>query len=303
MRVSYSSGYVAPLPEGHIFPMKKFSGLYHYLMNQGIFKEYEIIEPKMTDFANLMTVHTAEYSKGIWNGNLSEKEIRRMGLPWSKGLAIRSRLAVQGTINAGIMALQDGISGNLAGGTHHAMPDRGEGFCVYNDVAVAIKVLQQAKWVKRVLVIDCDVHHGNGTAKIFMNDKNVYTFSIHGEKNYPFVKPPSTLDIGLEDGTQDREYLKALQHALYNIFESFTPDLVFYLAGIDPLKTDHFGRLSLTIKGLEERERLVIESVTQKEIPMVLLLSGGYAPSLRETIEAHAIMYKTAKEIAAPYFQ
>lgn len=282
--------------------MKKFSGLYNYLIAKNIIQPTQVIEPKMVDFVNLSTVHTQRYCSAVWRGELSRKEIRRMGLPWSKKLAVRSRLAVQGTINAGIMALQDGISGNLAGGTHHAMPDYGEGFCVYNDVAVAIRVLKQAKWVNRVLVIDCDVHQGNGTAKIFENDAEVFTFSIHGEKNYPFIKPPSDLDIGLPDGTGDLEYLDTLANALERVFSSFNPDIVYYLAGIDPLKTDHFGRLSLTKKGLEERDRFVIETVTQKEIPMVLLLSGGYAPTLNETIEAHANMYKTAVEISAPYF-
>jgi acetoin utilization deacetylase AcuC-like enzyme len=302
LRVSYTPGYVAPLPEGHIFPMKKFSGLYSYLISNEIIRKDRVIEPNMVDFINLMTVHSGRYSKGVWTGELSAREIRRMGLPWTKELAVRSRLAVQGTINAGIMALQDGIAGNLAGGTHHAMPDYGEGFCVYNDVAVAIKVLKQAKWINRVLVIDCDVHQGNGTAEIFKNDSNVFTFSIHGEKNYPFIKPPSDFDIGLPDRTGDRTYLQTLTDALGQVFDIFTPDIIFYLAGIDPLETDHFGRLALTHKGLEERERMVIETVTQKEIPLVLLLSGGYAPTIEETVEAHAIMYKTAVEISIPYF-
>ncbi len=257
----------------------------------------------MADFASLQTVHTHQYSNAVWEGTLSRKEVRRMGLPWSKGLAVRSRLAVQGTINAAIMALQDGISGNLAGGTHHAMPSYGEGFCVYNDVAIAIHVLKQAKWIQKVLVLDCDVHQGNGTAEIFKSDDNVYTFSIHGEKNYPFVKPPSTLDIGLPDGTSDTEYLITLDAALNKIFSDFKPDLVFYLAGIDPLKTDHFGRLSLTLNGLKEREHLVIDTVTQKEIPIVLLLSGGYAPSLQETVEAHALMFEASKMYSKRYFQ
>jgi acetoin utilization deacetylase AcuC-like enzyme len=302
LRVSYSPGYVAPLPENHIFPMKKFSGLHTYLTEKNIIRPEQVIEPKMVDFVNLATVHTHRYRLGVWTGELSKKEIRRMGLPWTKELAIRSRMAVQGTINAAIMALQDGISGNLAGGTHHAMPDHGEGFCVYNDVAVAVRVLKQAKWAAKILVIDCDVHQGNGTAEIFRNDKDVCTFSIHGEKNYPFIKPPSDLDIGLADGTGDREYLNTLCDAMGRIFDSFSPDIVFFLAGIDPLETDHFGRLSLTMKGIEERERLVIETVTQKEIPLVLLLSGGYAPTLQETVEAHALMYKTAVEVSAHYF-
>ena len=303
MRISYSPGYVAQLPEDHIFPMKKFSGLHDYLINNGLFKSSDIVEPSMVDFANLYTVHTQNYGHGVWTGNLTKKEIRRMGLPWSKGLAIRSRLAVQGTINTGLMALQDGIAGNLAGGTHHAMPDHGEGFCVYNDVAVAIKVLRQSKWVNKVLIIDVDVHQGNGNASIFQDEPNVYTFSIHGEKNYPFVKPPSNLDVGLPDKTRDKQYLKTLSDSLDKVFNEFSPDLVFYLAGIDPLEEDHFGRLSLSLKGMEERERMVIETVTQKEIPLALLLSGGYAPTIQKTVEAHAIMYKAAKEISAPYFR
>lgn len=296
MRVSYSPGYVADIPENHVFPMKKFSGLHSYLTDQGIISKSEVVEPSMVDFSDLITAHTERYAKAVWTGELDRKEIRRMGLPWSKSLAIRSRLAVQGTINAGIMALQDGLAGNLAGGTHHSMPDHGEGFCVYNDVAVAIKVLQQSMWVNRVLVVDCDVHQGNGTAHIFGGDPNVYTFSIHGEKNYPFKKPPSDLDIGLPDKTGDEEYHKILISALDTIESDFKPDLVFYLGGIDPLETDHFGRLSLTLEGLRERDRIVIEHFSQKEYPLVLLLSGGYAPTLEETVIAHAQMYEVANE-------
>ena len=251
----------------------------------------------MVEISNLVTTHTPEYANAVWEGSLTKKEIRRMGLPWSKSLAIRSRHAVQGTINAGFMALQDGISGNLAGGTHHAMPGHGEGFCVYNDVAVAIKVLKRAKWISKALVIDCDVHQGNGTAFIFNSDPDVFTFSIHGEKNYPFVKPPSDLDIGLPDNTGDDEYQNALISALDKIFYSFKPDLVFYLGGIDPLETDHFGRLSLSLSGLKQRDRIVIESITQKNIPLTLLLSGGYAPTLNETVIAHAQMFEVAKEL------
>ncbi|MEX0906302.1 MAG: histone deacetylase [Balneolaceae bacterium] len=282
--------------------MKKFSGLYEYLVSNSIFKTSDFTEPSPVDFVNLYNVHTPRYAHGVWTGELSRKEIRRMGLPWSFELAVRSRLAVQGTINAGIMALQDGIAGNLAGGTHHAMPDFGEGFCVYNDVAVAIHVLKQAKWTNNVLVIDCDVHQGNGTAEIFKDEPDVFTFSMHGEKNYPFIKPPSDLDIGLPDKTGDKIYQRTLIEALDSIFSRFKPDLVFYLAGIDPLESDHFGRLALSVKGIEERDRTVIKYITQKEIPLVLLLSGGYAPTLRETVEAHAIMYHLAKEICVPYF-
>jgi acetoin utilization deacetylase AcuC-like enzyme len=277
--------------------MGKFQGLHRYLLEKEILSDFEIIEPKMINFINLMTAHTSRYAYGVWNGTLDKKEVRRMGLPWTKSLAIRSRLAVQGTLNAGIMALQDGIAGNLAGGTHHAMADWGEGFCVFNDVAVAIKVLQQSMWINKALVIDCDVHQGNGTAEIFKDDDTVFTYSIHGEKNYPFKKPPSNLDVGLLDKTGDKEYHRNLIESLDSVLSSFKPDIVFYLGGIDPLETDHFGRLSLTLKGLRERDRIVIEMINQKELPLVLLLSGGYAPTLEQTVIAHAQMFEVAKEL------
>ncbi len=298
MRVSYAPAYYAPIPDEHIFPMKKFKGLHRYLLEENIIASSDVVAPSMVDMANLQMVHTRDYANGIMNGDLGKKKLRRLGLPWSKRLAIRSRLAVQGTINTAIMALQDGIAGNLAGGTHHAMRGYGEGFCVFNDVAVAIKVLQQSMWANKILVIDCDVHQGNGTAEIFKDNERVYTFSLHGEKNYPFKKPPSTLDIGLPDNTKDDQYLKTLGDALDTIFDDFNPDLVFYLGGIDPLETDHFGRLSLTKKGLEERDQIVIQKVVNHNLPLVLLLSGGYAPTLKETVLAHALMYKTAKKIA-----
>lgn len=297
MRVSYSSGYYAPIPDDHVFPMKKFSGLHRYLLNKEIISESEIVEPSMADHSHMLSVHSERYLDAIWNGRLGRKEGRRLGLPWSKGLAIRSRLAVQGTINAALMALQDGVAGNLAGGTHHAMPDHGEGFCVFNDVAVAIRVMQQSKWAQKILVIDCDVHQGNGTAEIFSNAPDVYTFSLHGANNYPFRKPPSTLDIGLPDGTGDQIYIRTLGDALDTIFYSVDPDLVFYLGGIDPLEDDRFGRLALSMNGLIDREHLVIETVLEHDKPLVLLMSGGYAPTLNDTVEAHAQMYRVAKEI------
>jgi len=297
VRVSYSPGYYAPIPHEHIFPMGKFTGLHTYILEKEMIAASNIIEPGMVDPGSLLTVHSCDYIDGVISGRLDSKKERRLGLPWSEKLAIRSRLAVQGTINAALMSLQDGISGNLAGGTHHAMPGYGEGFCVFNDVAVAIKVLQQAMWAKKILVIDCDVHQGNGTAAIFRDNPDVFTFSIHGENNYPFKKPPSTLDIGLPDETDDATYLQVLGDALDQIYENFDPDLVFYLGGIDPLKSDHFGRLALTLEGLYQRDRIVIEKITGEDTPLVLLLSGGYAPTLKETVEAHALMYKAALDL------
>jgi len=277
--------------------MKKFEGLHRYLTEQELIHPSDVVAPSMVDMANLMTVHTQRYSKGIMSGELGDRELRKLGLPWSKGLAVRSRLAVQGTINAALMALQDGISGNLAGGTHHAMPDFGEGFCVFNDVAVAINVLQQSMWARKILVIDCDVHQGNGTAAICKDNDDVFTFSVHGAKNYPFKKPPSTVDIGLPDATGDSAYLQTLGDALDDIFKRFDPDLVFYLGGIDPLETDHFGRLSLSKEGLKQRDRTVIRKVVGADVPIVLLLSGGYAPTLEQTVKAHALMYEAGLEL------
>ncbi len=298
-RVSYAPGYYAPIGENHVFPMRKFEGLYRYLTEQQIIPKSYVITPGMSSEADLMSVHTGRYVDAILNGNLGRKEERKLGLPWTFELGVRSRLAVRGTLNAAMMALEDGIAGNMAGGTHHAMPDGGEGFCVFNDVAVAIRVLKRSMWIRKAMVIDCDVHQGNGTAEIFKDDPDVFTFSLHGEKNYPFIKPPSNLDIGLPDKTGDNEYLDTLGTALDQIFYAFKPDIVFYLGGIDPLETDHFGRLSLTLKGLLQRERIVIKTVRKHDFPLVLLLSGGYAPTVKDTVIAHSQMFTAAREIYA----
>ncbi len=296
-RVSYSPGYYAPIPEHHVFPMRKFEGLYNYLTEQNIIEKQHVIEPSLVDVSTLMQVHTPDYIHEIQFGFEDRKRERRLGLPWSPGLTRRSFLAVQGTLNAGLMALQDGISGNLAGGTHHAFPDHGEGFCVFNDVAVAVKSLKASLWVKKVLIIDCDVHQGNGTASIFADDNDVFTFSIHGEKNYPFKKPPSNLDIGLPDKTGDKRYAQLLEQALGDIYAIFKPDLVFYLAGIDVLEDDHFGRINLSLDGLKRRDEIVINFCFEHHLPVVLLLSGGYAPTLQQTVIAHAQQFIVASQL------
>lgn len=296
MRVSYHPGYYAEISDEHVFPMRKFEGLHAYLLEHKVINPKEVIPPKQVDFQHLYLVHSRQYVSDIMNGTLTRKEERRLGLPWSPSLAVRSRLAVQGTMNASLMALQDGIAGNLAGGTHHAYPGHGEGFCVYNDVSVAIRALKWSKWVSRVLVVDCDVHQGNGTAAIFADDPDVFTFSMHGEKNYPFRKPPSDRDVPLEDGMRDRRYLEILERELNSVLDRFNPDIVFYLGGIDPLSDDKYGRLELSMKGLEEREELVIRKITGMNLPLVLLISGGgYGPPLEDTIKAHATMYEVAK--------
>jgi acetoin utilization deacetylase AcuC-like enzyme len=245
----------------------------------------------------LRRIHTDDYLRRLAGGSLSSQEERRMGLPWSNRLVYRSRLAVQGTLNAALMALEDGVAGNLAGGTHHAFPDHGEGFCVLNDVAVAARVLQTSCWVRRILVLDLDVHQGNGNASVFADTPSVYTFSMHGAKNYPFRKPPSTLDVPLDDGTDDDGYLDTLQAHLDPVLDAAQPDLVFYLGGIDVMEGDRYGRIGLSRDGVHARDRFVLQSLHDRDLATVLLLSGGYADSPEATADRHAIMYREAAEV------
>lgn len=297
MRVSYTPEYVVPLPEGHPFPMGKFSALYRILLAEGLLRPSDIIEPDEADWATLGLVHTPTYLHRLATGTLDRASLRRMGLPWSRRLVRRSRLAVQGTIQAARMALEDGVAANLAGGTHHAFADHGEGFCVLNDVAVAIRRLQRDARIQRALVIDLDVHQGNGTAAIFQGDRAVYTFSMHGENNYPFQKQRSSRDVNLPDGTDDALYLAALQKHLPEVFEEARPDVAFYLAGVDPVAGDRYGRLRLTRQGLHERDRYVLESACRRGVPLVLVLSGGYARTPEVTADLHAIVHREARAI------
>lgn len=296
MKVSYTTGYYAPIPENHVFPMRKFEQLHSYLINNEIISPQEVIEPNLADISLLRLHHTDTYLDKILNGNLSKKEERKLGLPWSLGLAKRSRYAVQGTLNAALFALEEGVGGNLAGGTHHAMPDYGEGFCVFNDVAIAIKYLQQNKQIDKVLVLDLDVHQGNGTAHCFKDDEKVTTVSIHGAKNYPFDKPNSSIDIGLPDKTNDELYLRILEDTLEQL-DSQNADLIFYLAGIDILHNDRFGRLSISLDGLQKRDKMVCEFAKKNNTPICILLSGGYAPTVEETVLAHASAFIAAKNV------
>ncbi len=297
MRVSYRDSYYVSLPPKHPFPMAKFRALHTLLLHEGLIRPADVIAPREAEWSDLLLVHTDDYLRRFASGQLTRHEERRSGLPWSEALVHRSRVAVQGTINAALMALEDGVAANLAGGTHHAMPDHAEGFCLFNDVAVALRVLLRSAWIGRVLVIDLDVHQGNGTAHTFAGDERVYTFSMHGAKNYPFVKPPSTLDVGLPDGMGDAGYLAHLRRHLPAVLASGPFDLVFYLAGIDVLEGDRYGRLSLTPDGVGARDRYVIQSVRDAGIPLVLLLSGGYADSPEQTAEYHAISHREAARV------
>jgi len=300
MRVSYSDGYYVPLPEGHPFPMAKFPALHRRLLRENLIDAQDVVTPRQADWSDLRRVHTSSYLRRLARGTLSDHAERRMGLPWSKRLVYRSRLAVQGTINAAFMALTDGLAANLAGGTHHALPDHGEGFCVLNDVAVAVRVLQSACWARRILVVDLDVHQGNGNAAFFADDDSVFTFSMHGAKNYPFEKPPSSLDVPLDDDTGDEPYLETLKTYLPDTLDAVTPDLVFYLGGIDVTADDRFGRMALTREGLHARDGYVLEQIRARNLPVVLLLSGGYAETPELTADLHAVMYREAARVFGP---
>lgn len=295
-RIFYSPYYYADIGEGHVFPIKKFELVRDRLLAEGTLQKDEIIEPQPTEIEDVLLVHTEDYITRLIDGTLTAKEIRKLGLPWSKSLVRRSFLATSGTINAAKHALETGVSSNLAGGTHHAFPDRGEGFCVLNDVAVAIRVLQREKLARRFLIVDCDVHQGNGTAFIFQDDETVFTFSMHGAKNYPLHKERSNLDIELADKTSDAEFLEILGEALPRIF-LHNPDIVFYLGGADPFEKDKLGRLNLSIEGLMQRDRIVLQFAKEHHTPIVTVMSGGYALDINNTVEIHANTIRAIKKV------
>jgi acetoin utilization deacetylase AcuC-like enzyme len=277
--------------------MGKFPALHRILLAESLIRLSDVVEPHEALWADLRLVHTEEYLTHLAEGSLTRQAERKLGVPWSPEMLRRSRLAVQGSINAARMALEEGVAANLAGGTHHAFPDHGEGYCVLNDMGITLRLLQREGLIQRALVIDLDVHQGNGTAAIFSGDDRVYTFSMHGERNYPLLKTPSTCDIGLPDGTGDREYLDILSEHLPRIFAASSPDLVIYLAGVDPIAGDRFGRLSLTRQGLHRRDRMVLEAARQAGKPIMLVLSGGYSKSSEETADLHAIAHREARQV------
>ncbi len=286
MKVFYSPNYYANIGDGHVFPIRKFELVRDRLLQEGTLEPEDLVEPEPASIADVLQVHTEDYVTRLRAGTLNKSEIRRLGLPWSESLVRRSFYAVGGTIAAARMALETGIGSNLAGGTHHSFADRGEGFCVLNDVAIAIRTLQRDLRIRRSAIVDCDVHQGNGTATIFAGDAQVFTLSIHGAKNYPLFKARSTLDVELDDGTGDEPYLSALTSSLPSVF-AHQPDIVFYLGGADPYAGDKLGRLSLSIAGLRERDELVLRACRNHAIPIVTVMSGGYAEAISDTVEIH----------------
>lgn len=288
MKLFYADHFVLPLPEGHRFPMEKYSRLRERLMGSGLFAAEDFHVPEAASDSELLRAHDAGYVQRVVRGTLDKNDVRRIGFPWSEAMVERSRRSAGATLAACRAALEDGCAANLAGGTHHAFRDRGEGFCVFNDAAIAALAMRAEGRVERVAIIDCDVHQGNGTAAILANRPECFTFSIHGARNYPFDKENSDLDVELPDGTGDDTYLTALQAALGPVFARGKPDLVIYLAGADPYEDDRLGRLKLTKAGLAERDQLVFDKVRQRGLPIAIAMAGGYARQIDDTVEIHA---------------
>ena len=289
MRLFPSDRYPLPLPEGHRFPAAKYRMLRHRLETHAAAgAPLEFIEPHAATDDELLRVHDRGYVGRVFAGTLSTAEVRRIGFPWSRALVERSLRSTGAAVDAAAAALADGVAASLAGGTHHAGRDWGEGYCVFNDTAVAARELQARGEIRRALVVDCDVHQGNGTAEIFQGDESVFTLSLHGERNFPLRKHPSSLDVGLPDGTDDATYLGALETALAAALERARADLVLYIAGADPYEGDRLGRLALTKAGLADRDRMVFAACRRAGLPVAIVLGGGYAEDLDAVVDIHA---------------
>jgi acetoin utilization deacetylase AcuC-like enzyme len=293
MRLYYCDHHQIPLPEGNRFPMRKYRLLRDLLTSDGVF---ELTPSEATTVTIIELAHDPEYVEKFVTGKLEPAAMRRIGFPWSEGLVARTLASAGGTLAATEDALSTGFGGTLAGGTHHAFRNEGSGFCVFNDVAIAIYWLRSRGLARRAAVVDLDVHQGDGTAHFFENDPDVLTLSLHGARNFPFRKQRSKIDVELADQTGDEEYLRALDQALPQVW-AFKPEIVFYLSGVDALESDVLGRLSLTPEGLKTRDRRVISGVHTRNIPLVITLGGGYSNPIELTAEAHANTFRTAAEM------
>ena len=297
LKIAFHPIYKHPLPEGHRFPMEKYDLLPKQLLHEGTCDEDNFFKPEFPDPGPILKVHEEDYFNRLKNLELSKKEIRVSGFPLSQALVDREQIIADGTIKACDFALEHGISMNIAGGTHHAFSNRAEAFCLLNDQAIGARYLQSKAKAKNILIVDLDVHQGNGTAEIFKDDASVFTFSMHGKGNYPFRKENSDLDIELPDGTGDKEYLRKLKATLPELIEKTAPDFIFYLCGVDILDTDKLGRLSCSIKGCKERDKFVLQTCHDLNIPVECSMGGGYSKEIKLIIEAHANTYRLAKEI------
>lgn len=297
LKIAWTESYVLPLPPNHRFPMSKYEILPQQLLHEGTIRAENIFHPEPIQERLILTTHDQGYWSRLKNLALSPKEIRRTGFPLTDDLVCREITIANGTVCCTHYALQFGIAMNIAGGTHHAFTNKGEGFCLLNDIAIASNYLLQSRLARRILVVDLDVHQGNGTAQIFRDDDRVFTFSMHGANNYPIIKEMSDLDIGLPDHTDDSFYLKTLDVNLRNLLEKVEPDFIFFQSGVDVLATDKLGRLSLTREGCRQRDKIVLELARLNKIPLVASMGGGYSNDFRDIIEAHANTYRLAQEI------
>ncbi|NVJ86127.1 MAG: histone deacetylase [Algoriphagus sp.] len=297
LKIAWSPEYVHPLPKGHRFPMEKYELLPEQLIYEGTVHSSNFFKPQPLPEEEIIAIHNLAYWEKLKNLQLSRSEERATGFPLSEELVKREVLIVGGSIEAANYALTHGIAMNIAGGTHHAFSDRGEGFCLLNDIALASNFLLSQGLAQKVLVVDLDVHQGNGTASIFRNRPEVFTFSMHGQKNYPHRKERSDLDVELPDGIEDDSYLKLLSSHFPRLIESFEPDFIIYQSGVDVLKTDKLGRLGMTLEGVQKRDYKVLSIAKKNNIPIMCCMGGGYSPQIRHIIEAHAQVYRLAQEL------
>lgn len=297
LKVAYHPIYKHQLPEGHRFPMIKYELLPEQLLYEGTCVAANFFEPNTPEDTHILRVHTEGYYKDLLNLTLDARAARKIGFPLSKELVEREVIIADGTIKASEFALQYGVAMNIAGGTHHAYSNRGEAFCLLNDQAIGARYLLSKKLAHKILIVDLDVHQGNGTAEIFQKDKSVFTFSMHGKGNYPFKKEQSDLDIALENDTDDATYLRILKDTLPKLIETEHPDFIYYLSGVDVVASDKLGKLGMTLEGCKERDRFVLETCRNQQIPVMCSMGGGYSPDIKIIIEAHANTFRLAQEI------
>ena len=297
LKIAYNQNYIYPLEENHRFPMIKYELIPEQLIRENTCSSENFFSPTKIDSKIVLKTHQREYFERFTSLKLSKKEIREIGFPLSQELVERELQIAEGTIKGVKYSIKNGISMNIAGGTHHAFYDRGEAFCMLNDQAIATNYIIQEGLFKKILIIDLDVHQGNGTASLFNSNPNVYTLSFHGKKNYPFRKEKSDLDMEFDDNTNDDEYLKVLRETIPKVIDQFEPEFIFYLSGVDVLENDKLGRLSLTINGCKERDRFILEICKNNSIPVQVSMGGGYSMVLKNIIEAHSNTFRLAQEI------
>lgn len=297
IQIAFDPIYAHPLPENHRFPMLKYQLIPEQLMHEGTYSASNVFSPSTCSTETVLRTHDAAYLDKLLHQTLSASEQRKIGFPQSPELTQRELIITQGTIDCAISAQKNGVSLNVAGGTHHAFADRGEGFCLLNDMAVASNYLLDKNLAAKILIIDLDVHQGNGTAQLMEKEARVFTFSMHGAHNYPFHKEKSDLDIGLLDGTDGPTYLRLLTETIPKLIDEFQPDFAFYLSGVDVLDTDKFGKLKLSLADCKQRDQMVFETLKKNQIPVAVALGGGYSPDIRTIVEAHCNTFRLAADI------